>query len=66
MIVDAEVSITIKLNDLYVHSKLTEEEIENTLLQEGEKRMRYYLSGYLSDPNRKVIDKKVIIKNTKQ
>lgn len=66
MIVDAEVSITIKLNDLYVHSKLTEEEIENTLLQEGEKRMRYYLSGYLLDPNGKVIDKKVIIKNTKQ
>lgn len=65
MIVDAEVSITVKLNGLYVHSKLTEEEIQKTLLDEGEKRIRYYLSGYLFDPNGKVIDKQVIIKNKK-
>lgn len=66
MIVEAEVSLTVKLNDLYLHSKLTEEEIEKTLILEGEKRIRYYLSGYLFDPDGKVIDKKVIIKNTKQ
>jgi len=65
MFVDAEVSITIKLDDFYIHSKLTEEEMDKTVLEEGEKRIRYYLSGYLFDPNGKVVDKKIIIKNKK-
>jgi hypothetical protein len=65
MFVDAEISITIRLNDFYVHSKLNEQEMDKALLDEGEKRIRHYLSGYLFDPNGKVVDKKVIIKNKK-
>ena len=64
MFVDAEVSITIRLKQFYVNSNSTDEQINKTLLEEGEKRMRHYLSGYLYDPDGKVIDKKVIIKNT--
>lgn len=66
MIVDAEFTMTIKISDFIVHSKLSEEERMKALIEEGEKRARYYLSGYLFDPNGKNMKKNVIIQNIKQ
>lgn len=62
MNIDAEFSIKIKLPGLYVSNKLTSHELKKIIEQEGEKRLRYYLSGYLRDPENKVIEKDINFK----
>ena len=63
MIIDTEFTITIKMSDMYLNDNLSEEERIESITKEGEKRLRYYLSGYLLDPDKKIIHKNVIINN---
>ena len=64
--VNADFTLTIKLGELFINPNSSDDEIELKLIQEGEKRLRHYLSGYLLDPDKKVIDKKVTIHNIKK
>lgn len=66
MILDTEFSLSVKITDMYISDNLSEEEKKDLLIKEGEKRLRYYLSGYLLDPENKVINKNIIIHNQKQ
>lgn len=59
MVIDAEFTLKIKLNDLIVPSNISGFELKQRITEEGEKRMRYYASGYLKDPEGKVINKEV-------
>lgn len=59
MVIDAEFTLKIKLNDLIVPSNISGFELKQRITEEGEKRMRYVASGYLKDPEGKVINKEV-------
>jgi len=62
MNIEADYTITIKLKDIIMSGPLTDQEINEKVIEEGDKKLRYYLSGFLSDPNKKIIDKQVSIK----
>jgi len=62
MLVDAEFTVKIKMTDLFVVSDLVPLDFRNKIIEEGEKRLRYYLSGYLKDPENKVIEKEINFK----
>jgi len=62
MKIEADFTITIKLFDVFMSNDSSDEEIKEMVTQEGEKRLRYYLSGYLLDPEKKIINKEVSIK----
>jgi len=62
MKIDADFTITIKLSDVFMSNDSSDEEIKGRVTQEGEKRLRYYLSGYILDPEQKIINKEVSIK----
>ena len=47
------------MNDLIFANNVSGIEMRQRLLEEGEKRMRYFGSGYLQDPEGKVIKKEV-------
>lgn len=59
MTVDAEFTLKIKMKDLVFPNNITGIEMKQRLLEEGEKRMRYVSSGYLLDPENKVISKDI-------
>lgn len=58
----ARFTISVKLN-LVKYSTETDEEYIKRLGEEGRKRLSYYLSGYLLDPDRKIIEEKIEIDN---
>lgn len=62
MKIEADFTITIKLSDVFMSNDSSDEEIKERVTLEGEKRLRYYLSGYLLDPEQKIINKEVSIK----
>ena len=62
MILDAEFIIKIKMSDLYMKSETIAPELRKKIIDEGEKRLRYYLSGYLSDPEGKIVEKDINFK----
>lgn len=64
MTIDAEFTIKIKMSGMFVTDKITGPEIKKMIQQEGEKRLRYYLSGYLLDPENKIIEKEINFKQT--
>lgn len=64
--VEADFTITVKLGELFIMPNSTDDEIKEKLIEEGERRLRYYLSGYLFDPDRKFINKNVTIHNIKK
>ena len=53
MNIDAEFTIKIKMDNMFVNPKLNGHELKAQIMQEGEKRLKYYLSGYLLDPENK-------------
>jgi hypothetical protein len=59
MFIDAEFKLTIKMSDMFMNPNQTEEEIRKKIKEEGEKRFRYYLSGYLFDPEGKSIGNEI-------
>ena len=63
--VNADFTLTIKLGELFINPNSSDDEIELKLIQEGEKRLRHYLSGYLLDPDKKIILKNLEIYATK-
>lgn len=66
MLVDADFTLTLKLKDFFINPTSTEMEIEEIVTKEGQKRISYYLSGYLSDPDNKIISKSITINNIKK
>ena len=62
MKIEADFSITVKLSDIFMSGSVTDDEIKKRVIEEGEKRLRYYLSGYLLDPDNKIINKEISIK----
>ena len=62
MIVDAEFTLTIKIQNLPLPDGISWMEMKERLLEEGDKRTRYYISGFLQAPEGKVISKDVIYK----
>lgn len=52
---DCEYTITIKLNNLDMSKGHTEEQLREKIIEEGKMGLRTYLSGYLFDPEKKVI-----------
>lgn len=51
-------SLTIKMPGFHRYPSETDENFERRLKEEGKKRARYYLSGYLFDPDHKTIFEK--------
>lgn len=62
MLIDAEFTIKIKMSDLYVKSDIIAPELRAKIIEEGEKRLRYYLSGYLLDPEGQIVKKDINFK----
>lgn len=58
-------SITIKLTNLFKYPSETDEMFEKRVKEEGKKKLRYYLSGYLYDPENKVFFEKVTVNDGK-
>ena len=52
---DCEYTITIKLDNLHMPKEHTEEQLKKKISEEGKMGLRTYLSGYLFDPEKKVI-----------
>jgi|LakMenE18May11ns_1017448.scaffolds.fasta_scaffold9902733_3 hypothetical protein len=64
MLVDVEYTVKIKISEYFVNPKLTEDEQIEVLTKEGDRRLSYFLSGYLFDPEKKIITKEInFIKN---
>jgi hypothetical protein len=62
--VDVEYTVKIKISEYFVNPKLTEDEQIEVLTKEGDRRLSYFLSGYLFDPEKKIITKEInFIKN---
>mgnify|MGYP003353859486 CR=1 FL=1 len=52
---DCEYTITIKLNNLDIQTGHTDEQLKQKIAEEGKRRINAYLSGYLFDPEKKII-----------
>lgn len=59
MTIEAEFIIKIKMPEIIVPNNISGLELKKKLHEEGEKRLRYYTSGFLSDPDNKVISKDI-------
>ena len=57
-------TISIRLDDFIRYSNETDDSYEQRLKEEGKKRARYYLSGYLFDPSNKNIFEEVSFEKT--
>lgn len=55
----AEYNFRIKINHLFLPDNLTQEEIEKKVIEVGRRECAKFLSGYLIDPEKKVITEKV-------
>jgi len=64
MKIDCEYSLKVNL-EVILPDESTKEEIDRRIKEEGTKKLRYYLSGYLLDPDKKVISDEIKLKNTK-
>lgn len=59
MKVNAEFTMKIKIDDFPFPNNISAQEVKKRLLEEGEKRLRYYTSGFLLDPEGKVVTKDI-------
>ena len=59
MKIEATYTISIKLSEIFMSGNVTDVEIKKRVIEEGDKRLRHYLSGYLFDPDGKIIHKDV-------
>ena len=64
MEINCEYSLKVNLQ-VIVADDCTKEEIDKRIEEEGKKKLRYFLSGYLLDPDKKVISDEIKFKNTK-
>jgi len=62
MIIDAEFTVKIKMENLVFPNNISAFELKNTLLKEGDKRMKYLASGFLVDPEGKAVSQDVTYK----
>ena len=59
MEVNAEFTMKIKIDDFPFPNNISAQEVKKRVLEEGEKRLRYYTSGFLLDPEGKVVSKDI-------
>lgn len=62
MILDAEFTVKIKMENLVFPNNISAFELKSKLLQEGDKRMKYLASGFLVDPEGRVVSQEVTYK----
>lgn len=62
MILDAEFTVKIKMENLVFPNNISAFELKSKLLQEGDKRMKYLVSGFLVDPEGKAVSQEVTYK----
>lgn len=60
---DVTYTLKIKIPNIFRYTKETDKEFNQRVKEEGKKRARYYLSGYLFDPTNKIIIEDVQIDN---
>jgi len=58
---ECEYSLTVKL-EVFMPKEHSSTELEDRIKEEGQKKLRYYLSGYLLDPNKQIIRDNVSFK----
>ena len=59
MKVNAEFTMKIKIEDFPFPNNVSAHDVKKRLLEEGEKRLKYYTSGFLVDPEGKVVSKDI-------
>jgi len=59
MILDAEFTVKIKMENLVFPNNISAFELKSKLLQEGDKRMKYLASGFLVDPEGRAVSQEV-------
>ena len=64
MQIDCEYTIKVNL-EIITSDDLPKEEIDNKIKEEGKKKLRYLLSGYMTDPDNKIFTEEIKFKNTK-
>ena len=62
MILDAEFTVKIKMENLVFPNNISAFELKSKLLQEGDKRMKYLASGFLVDPEGRAVSQDVTYK----
>jgi hypothetical protein len=62
MILDAEFTVKIKMENLVFPNNISAFELKSKLLQEGDKRMKYLASGFLVDPEGRAVSQEVTYK----
>lgn len=54
-------TLSVNLFNIFQYSNESDEHFEKRITEEGKKKLRYYLSGYLLDPNKKVFEERIEI-----
>ena len=62
MVVDGEFTVKIKIPNMILPDGISWMEVKQRLLDEGDKRIKYLSSGYLQDPEGKIVSKDVTYK----
>ncbi len=59
MILDAEFTVKIKMENLVFPNNISAFELKKKLFEEGDKRMKFLASGFLVDPDGKAVSRDV-------
>ena len=59
MKINCEYTLKIKVNEVILSDNINEDKLEEIIKQKGKEALRAYLSGYLFDPDKKIITEKI-------
>lgn len=62
MIIDAEFTLKIKMENLDFPNNISAFELKKRLLEEGDKRVKFFSSGFLMDPEGRVVSQDITYK----
>lgn len=62
MIIDAEFTLKIKMENLDFPNNISAFELRKRLLEEGDKRVKFFSSGFLMDPEGRVVSQDITYK----
>lgn len=62
MIIDAEFTLKIKMENLDFPNNISAFELRKRLLEEGDKRVKFFSSGFLMDPEGRAISQDITYK----
>lgn len=64
MKIDCEYSLKVSM-DVILPDDYTKDVLDDKIREEGLKKMRYYLSGFMEEEMKKIITEEIKLKNTK-